>query len=70
LGADRADRWEASGELPGVLNWALGGLDLLLEQRGFRLPKVCAKLLEQHRRDSDPMSRLTPDSSHQTVARG
>lgn len=40
-------------ELPGILNWALEGLDRL-NQQGFTVPQGQKELMEQYRRDSDP----------------
>src|SRR5205807_310610 len=34
-GMDKREWWEASGELPGILNWALEGFDRLRLQGGF-----------------------------------
>jgi len=41
-------------ELPGVFNWALEGLRALNADRGFAVPEISRRLLEEHRRDVDP----------------
>lgn len=41
-------------ELPGILNWAIVGLQKLNESGGFSIPEINKDLLEQYRRDSDP----------------
>lgn len=41
-------------ELPGILNWALAGLQRLNKQGGFTVPQRAAGLLEEYRRESDP----------------
>jgi P4 family phage/plasmid primase-like protien len=58
-GMDKPDFWERSGELPGILNWALEGLNRLLK-RGMRFvePKVCQVAKEEHRQISNPVRRF------------
>jgi phage/plasmid-associated DNA primase len=41
-------------ELPGILNWALDGLQSLNKAGRFTVPDSHAELIEQYRRDSDP----------------
>jgi len=45
---------QLKGELPGILNWALGGLQKLNDASGFVIPEKTKELLEEYRRDSDP----------------
>jgi P4 family phage/plasmid primase-like protien len=54
-GLDKEAHWEASGELPGVLNWALDGL-ARLKANGWRFTEsaVCKAALEEHRLESNP----------------
>src|SRR5262249_16909631 len=40
-GMDKPDFWGASGELPGILNWALAGLHDLRTQGYFTVPESC-----------------------------
>lgn len=40
-------------ELPGILNWAIAGLQRLLEQDGFTACSKCAAVTAQHRHDSN-----------------
>jgi P4 family phage/plasmid primase-like protien len=51
-GMDKVDFWQASGELPGMVNWALAGLHLLRQARQFTEPADSRAGLEQLRRES------------------
>jgi len=46
--------WRESGELPGVLNWALEGLARLRQQGRFTEPAACRGAVDEYRRDSNP----------------
>jgi putative DNA primase/helicase len=48
-------------ELPGVLNWALIGLDRLNTNRGFTVPQGQRDLMEEYRRDADPARAFLMD---------
>ena len=52
---DKEAYWAGSGELPGVLNWALEGLRRL-RGNGWRFtrPAACQAALDEHRLESDP----------------
>jgi P4 family phage/plasmid primase-like protien len=52
LGADKPQWWLDSGELPGMLNWALEGLRRLMEQKKFTEPKESAAEIAEYRLDS------------------
>jgi putative DNA primase/helicase len=41
-------------ELPGILNWAIRGLQKLSEAGGFTIPEHSRGLLEEYRKDADP----------------
>lgn len=41
-------------ELPGILNWAIVGLQKLNEAGGFTMPENSKQLIEEYRKDSDP----------------
>lgn len=45
---------ELKQELPGILNWALKGLESLNKIGGFSIPAAHEAELEQYRRDADP----------------
>jgi putative DNA primase/helicase len=45
---------ELKRELPGILNWALAGLESLNAHNGFSIPAAHEAELEQYRRDADP----------------
>jgi P4 family phage/plasmid primase-like protien len=53
-GMDKSAWWLASGELPGIFNWAIAGLRRLREQKHFTQPKVCSEALEEYRTDCNP----------------
>jgi P4 family phage/plasmid primase-like protien len=57
-GMDKPKFWRASGELPGVLNWALAGLHRLRTQRRFTAPATCRDSLEQLQADCNPARRF------------
>ncbi|HUW19501.1 MAG TPA: phage/plasmid primase, P4 family [Sedimentisphaerales bacterium] len=41
-------------ELPGILNWALAGLEKLNKAGRFTIPEHSSQLIEEYRRDADP----------------
>jgi len=53
-GLDTTDYWCRSGELPGLLNWAIAGLYQLRKQGKFTTPKICGEALEDYRLESNP----------------
>src|SRR5262249_53998966 len=53
-GMDKVDWWVASGELPGILNWTLAGLDRLRMQGGLTRAKVCDESLDKYRTENTP----------------
>jgi P4 family phage/plasmid primase-like protien len=54
-GMDKPSYWEASGELPGMLNWALDGLaSVRAAGWQFAVPAACAAALEAHRGEANP----------------
>lgn len=52
-GMDKPTWWEWSGELPGILNWAIAGLHRLRLQRRFTESKIGASALEEYRNESN-----------------
>ncbi len=54
FGMDKPEWWEASGELPGVFNWALAGLDRLRQQDRFTQSQVCEQALADYRTENNP----------------
>ena len=46
--------WQESGELPGILNWAIAGLKRLREQGRFTEPQTSKTEKDQYRRDANP----------------
>jgi phage/plasmid-associated DNA primase len=53
-GMDKPAWWVASGELPGILNWALAGLDRLRRQNRFTTARVCEEAHAEYRTESIP----------------
>jgi P4 family phage/plasmid primase-like protien len=53
-GMDRVGWWEQSGELPGILNWALVGLARLRAQRGFTDSEVMAAAMQDYQQEMNP----------------
>lgn len=53
-GMDKSEWWRASGELPGILNWALAGLARLNRQNGFSNSIICAAAKREHRELCNP----------------
>jgi P4 family phage/plasmid primase-like protien len=53
-GMDKIDWWNASDELPGLLNWAIEGLRRLRAQGGFTAARASAKALEEYKIESNP----------------
>lgn len=57
-GMDNADWWVRQGEAPGILMWAIVGLDRLKQQGTFTMPEVSMKALQEYREDSNPAMRF------------
>jgi putative DNA primase/helicase len=62
----RPEYWLEEGELPGMLNWSLEGLERLKTQGGLKPPSGSIERAERQRRLSDPthdflVSRLELD---------
>ena len=48
------DYWIRSGQMPGILNWALEGLERLFENGKFTEPEACKNALSEYRLESNP----------------
>jgi P4 family phage/plasmid primase-like protien len=53
-GMDKREFWQRSGELPGILNWALAGLNDLRHEGRFSVPASCRAAAEELRMESNP----------------
>jgi P4 family phage/plasmid primase-like protien len=53
-GMDKREWWERAGELPGILNWALGGLADLHKEGRFTIPQSCCTAADELRLESNP----------------
>lgn len=58
LGMDKLDWWERSGELPGILLWALAGLARLKRNGRFTTPEISISELEEYRDELNPARRF------------
>ena len=54
FGMDKPDWWVASGELPGIFNWALAGLDRLRRNNRFTRSEICEQALAEYRTENNP----------------
>jgi phage/plasmid-associated DNA primase len=59
---DKPDFWMQSGELPGILNWALAGLHDLRQAGGFVLPQTSRDMLDRLRVESNPARRFLQEN--------
>ena len=55
IGMDKVGWWEESGELPGIFNWALAGLDQLNANKRFTKSEVCEAALSSYRSEMNPI---------------
>lgn len=60
-GMDKPEFWVESGELSGILNWALIGLHRLHKQGGFTVSKVCEEKKNKHRAECNPHQLFLED---------
>lgn len=65
-GMDKADWWERSGELPGILNWAIDGLARLRAQRGFTKSSKADESKDDYRQDTNPTRRFLSECLSET----
>lgn len=61
-GMDKPAWWRTSGELSGILNWALAGLDRLRQQDRFTRSEICEQALSDYRIESNPARMFLLDS--------
>jgi P4 family phage/plasmid primase-like protien len=61
-GMDSVEFWQESGELPGILNWALAGLHALRRQGRFVVPTACQEEVEKLRTESNPTRRFLQEN--------
>lgn len=54
--------WESSGELPGVLNWAIQGLNRLYDQGHFTEPKAMRELLHEVKSEANPAATFLEEN--------
>jgi putative DNA primase/helicase len=60
---DSPEWWEAQGELPGILNWALAGLHQLRTAGRFTIPEASRQDAERMRAESNP-ARMFLDETY------
>lgn len=68
LGMDKPPWWTASGELPGILNWAIAGLHRLRQQVKFTKPKICNDALDDYRVETNPARSFLQDFCEENSA--
>ncbi|MDR3605811.1 MAG: phage/plasmid primase, P4 family [Oligoflexia bacterium] len=54
--------WESSGELPGVLNWAIRGLVRLNENERFTAPKSSVELCKEYQAEANPAATFLDEN--------
>ena len=54
FGMDKPEWWIASGEMPGLFNWALVGLDRLRRNNRFTRSEICEQALAEYRTENNP----------------
>lgn len=57
--------WEESGELPGILNFVIKGLQRLLHNGSFTASDQADKILDEYKRDSDSVVSFMQDEGYQ-----
>lgn len=55
--------WARSGELPGMLLWAIAGLDRLRRKTCFQLPGICREALDDYRIENNPAMQFLREST-------
>lgn len=60
-GMDKAEYWVESGELPGMLLWAIRGLERLREAGDFTPSTVCSAALDDYRNSGNPSRVFVQD---------
>ena len=61
LGMDKAAWWTRSGELPGILAWALEGLKRLRQTNRFTQPATCRTAIGHYQTDCNPARKFLLD---------
>jgi phage/plasmid-associated DNA primase len=61
-GLDDPEWWEKSGELPGILLWALAGLKVFRATGKFIEPQVCIDAKEEQRTDQSTSREFLKDN--------
>lgn len=63
-GLDKESWWTASGELPGMLNWALEGLKRLREHGEFTRSEACEAARNEYRQECNPAAMFLREQYH------
>lgn len=61
IGMDKAEWWEASGELSGILNWAIEGARRLRQRGRFSSSATCASAVSDYRSTNNPARKFLVD---------
>jgi putative DNA primase/helicase len=52
---DQAEYWIESGEISGILNWAITGLQRLQDQKDFTKSAVSEAAIDEYKRENNPV---------------
>ena len=63
---DKQRKTKLLAELPGILNWAIDGLQRLMQRGHFVIPPSSKLALDQYRLSSDPIRQFAEEFLHQT----
>lgn len=61
MGMDNPQWWIDSGEAPGILRWAIVGLDRLKTNRAFTSSDICNQMIEDYQQDTNPAKEFLMD---------
>jgi P4 family phage/plasmid primase-like protien len=67
-GLDKIEYWERSGELPGILNWALRGLARLRAQNGFTESESENQEIEDYKEEVNPARAFLSEYVEETTS--
>jgi P4 family phage/plasmid primase-like protien len=65
---DKPWYWEQSGELPGILLWAIAGLHRLQQQSQFTRSELCEEALQDYRSEMNPARTFLAEHIEESVS--
>jgi len=66
LGMDKPEWWLDSGEVPGILRWAIVGLDRLKENRRFTSSEKSESEMDDYQKEANPAREFLMDHIHES----